>query len=201
MKRNIAIAAGVAAIALTGTVIAVRAGGAGPPQGVSAGITQATNNVTACSSIGGGGGLCNVSVNGSYFDVGLLGNGKYTGTLTIDWSTYAVNPNNNNEMCANITGKMTFTTGSSVLKAKLFVAPSFGGSFICEAGSSSPPFIYNRDLNLGMQMVSGTGKFKKLVPASSQVYYGGQSSNEMNATQTGPIGTYLDQGGFGTNFG
>ena len=68
-----------------------RAGNGSDPVTIAAGNAHATNNVTACSAIGGGGGSCTIKVSGDYFSYGVLGNGKYAGTLTIDWSTYALN--------------------------------------------------------------------------------------------------------------
>ena len=128
MKRKL-ILAGAAALTLAaaGTAIAVRAGPGGGPSAVAAGTVQATNNVAACSAIGGGGGPCTIKLSGDYFDYGLFGNGKYSGTLTIDWSTYALNANNN-EMCASVSGPITYTTGSSVLKTSVLGGASVSGA-------------------------------------------------------------------------
>jgi hypothetical protein len=199
-RRTIAIAAGVTALAVTGTVLAVRAGPGPNPEAVAAGTEQATNNVTACSAIGGGHGLCNVTVSGDYFDSGLLGNGKYSGKLVIDWSTYAANPNANSEMCANLSGTLTYTSGSSVLKTTMSGAPSFGGSYICESPEVFAPFAFNRDYLFFEQVVSGTGKFKHVTPKPSQLSVFGQEYGELNAAQTAATGTYLDSPNISSNF-
>jgi hypothetical protein len=191
MKRQtIAIAAGIVALAVTGTVLVARAGPGGTVESVGAGTAKATNNVAACSAIGGGGGLCDISLSGDYFDQGILGNGKYSGQLVIDWSTYASGPNN--EMCASVSGTMTYTTGSSVLKTNVVGASDFSKSYICETPIVSPPYAYNRDYNFFETVVSGTGKFKHIVPSSSNVFTNGEQWGELNSAQTAPTGKYLD---------
>ena len=167
MRRLPIVIAGVAAIALAGTIIVVRAG-SGQPEGVGAGLDTATNNVAACSAIGGGGGLCNISLHGDYFAgtgaggpggaVALLGSGKYTGTLTINWATYGPNSGFNNENCAQVSGTMTFTRGSSVLKTKL--TSGIPGAVICEVPQSYNQF--NRSFDYFEQLVSATGMFKNI---------------------------------------
>jgi hypothetical protein len=193
MRRLIIIAAGVAALALTGTMLAAHAGSGPNPEAVASGSANATNNVTACSAIGGGGGLCDVSLSGDYFDSGLIGFGKYTGKLVIDWSTYAANPNDNNEMCASASGTLTFTSGSSVLKTMVIGASDFSASYVCEAPEGFAPFKFNRDYFIGGGVISGTGKFKHVTPKSSQVAMIGPEWGELNAAQTAATGTYLDQ--------
>jgi hypothetical protein len=201
MRRLIIIAAGVGVLALSGTIIAVHAG-TPQPLGVAAGLSQATNNVAACSAIGGGGGPCNVSVHGDYFaaggpgapggNAGLLGDGKYTGTLTINWATYGPNSGFGNENCAQVSGTMTFTLGSSVLKTKL--TSGIPGASICEDPQSYNGF--NRNGDYFEQVVSGTGKFKNIVPSSSTVEFMFSSFASLNASQTA-TGMYLDQVVFG----
>lgn len=206
MKRKLIIAAGVAlTIASTGTVLAVRAGGSGPPEGVTAGLDKATNNVTNCTKVGGGGGKCDVSMKGDYFDRGLLGNGKYAFAVVIDWTTYGNDPNQNSENCATVSGTEVFTSGSSVLKATLIdTGTTTGGtatSVVCEANiGSPPPYLYNRDWNFSAQVTSGTGKFQYVDPSQSQMYMNGFSYNEMNSTMTAPVGVYFDQAFPGSNF-
>jgi hypothetical protein len=206
-RKTIAIAAGVAALALSGTVLIARAGpGGGGPEGVTAGLSKATNNVTACVSVGGGGGLCTVAVHGAYFDKTLLGNGTYQGTLTIHWSTYAFNPNQgqSGENCADVTGQLVLTSGSSVLKGTLISAGSVNSpnenSLVCEqTAAETGGFLYNRNVELNAQITSANGKFQHVIPKQSQfgLFFG--SSNEMDAaTQTKPIATYLDEGGTGS---
>lgn len=203
MRRSLIIAAGVAAFAVTGTVLVVRAGNA-QPEGVAAGLSTATNNVAACSAIGGGGGLCNVSVHGDYFAMGggagappgnpaLLGDGKYTGTLTINWATYGPYSGFNNENCAQVSGSMTFTLGSSVLKTTLMSGGP--GAAICEVPQSYNGF--NRMGDFYEQVVSATGKFKHIVPSSSTLEFIVFSFANLNASQTA-TGVYTDQGAFGS---
>ncbi len=198
MRRLPIIAAGVATVALAGTVIAVHAGSP-QPEGVFDGLSTATNNVAACSAIMGGGGLCNLSVHGTYITMGgqgaqanaaLLGTGKYTGALTVNWATYG---SNNGENCAQVSGTMTFTSGSSVLKTKLMTGTS-PGSLICEVPESYNGF--NRMGDYYDQVVSGTGKFKNIVPSSSTVEFIVFSYATLNGSQTA-TGVYLDQGNFG----
>jgi len=193
MKRTIGIAAGVAALVLTGTVLIARAGNGSDPVAVAAGNAHATNNVSACSAIGGGGGSCTIKVSGDYFSYGVLGNGKYAGTLTIDWSTYALN-SQNSEMCASISGPLTYTSGSSVLKVTETGGASSGGvfpnSFICETTTSPPASPFDRDYNFNGQVVSGNGKFKKVIASSSNVFENGNQFAQMNGSAAN--GNYLD---------
>jgi len=195
MKRVFFIVVGVIiGAAATATVISVRAGNGSDPVAVAAGNAHATNNVSACSAIGGGGGSCTIKVSGDYFSYGVLGNGKYAGTLTIDWSTYALNSQNNNEMCASISGPMTFTMGSSVLKVQETGGASSGGVFpssvICETTNSPPASPFDRDYNFNGQVVSGTGKFKKVIASNSNLFENGQQFAQMNRSAAN--GTYLD---------
>jgi hypothetical protein len=208
MKRILLIGVGVVIGALaTGTALAVHAGpGGGNPESVVAGTAKATNNVAACSQIGGpaGGGLCDLTIAGDYFDSGYLGSGKYSGKLVIDWSTYAANANDNNEMCASIAGPLTFTSGSSVLKVKVIGGASVGGSFpyssICETSGLTSPWLYNRDYSFWINLVSGSGKYSHIVISQSGMGMAGQSFGELNSAQTAPTGTYLDQPNIATNF-
>lgn len=204
MKRILLVVVGVVIGALaTGAVLIARAGNGGNPGVVGAGFDTATNNVSACSAIGGGGGQCKVTMTGDYFSNGLLGNGKYSGKLVIDWSTYAVNPNDNNEMCASASGTITYTSGSSVLKARVVGASDFSQSYVCEQPDSFPPYAWNRDYNLSgngnPNVISGTGKFKNVIPSQSSVYLNGQMFANLNSAQTAPTGTYLDQPNIGPN--
>ena len=204
MKRILLILVGVVIGALaTATVLTVRAG-PGQPESVFAGTVKATNNVTACSQIGGpvGGGLCDISLSGNYFDFGTLGIGKYTGKLVIDWSTYAVNSNDGNEMCASISGTMTFTTGSSVLKTKVIggasVSKVFPNSAICKS-PESPPYDWNRDYGFDIKVVSGTGIFQHVGPGNS-MFMGGEEYRRAELAQTAPTGRYLELAGVTTSF-
>ena len=192
MKRILLVLVGVVIGALaTGAVLNARAGaGGGDPTYAVAGTATTTNNVSACSAIGGGGGRCTSKVSGDYFTFGVLGSGKYAGTLTIDWSTYAVNPGANNEMCANISGPMTFTTGSSVLKVNVVAGSSFSYSYMCETPGTPVPF--DRNYLLYAQVVSGTGKFKHVIPSESFVVMGGNQFAQINAALSAPSGRYLD---------
>src|SRR5579862_2235347 len=123
MKRIIIGVTVATSVALaTGTALAVRAGDGGPPTAVAAGLSHATNNVAACSALGGGGGLCTVAFSGDFFSstggpsmTGLFGDGKYSGKVTIDWSTYGVD--GNPAGCANAYGTITYTLngGAGVL--------------------------------------------------------------------------------------
>lgn len=183
--------------ALTGTVLAVRAGPGGNPNTVAAGTVKATNNVIACSAISGGGGLCTIKLSGDYFDFGLLGNGKYTGTVTIDWSTYTVNYNDNDEMCASASGTLTFTTGSSVLKTAVIGASDFSQSFICESNNGQGAF--DRDYFFGGGVLSGTGRFSKLNKSTSNLGMNGQEFAQLNAAQTAATGLYLDSPNINAN--
>jgi hypothetical protein len=54
-----------------------------------------------------------------------------------------------------------------VLKVKETGASDFLQSFICESTGTSN--IYDRDYNLNGQVVSGTGRFAKIVPSNSNV--------------------------------
>lgn len=194
MKRIFFILVGVIIGAVaTATVISVRAGNGSDPVTIAAGNAHATNNVTACSAIGGGGGSCTIKVSGDYFSYGVLGNGKYAGTLTIDWSTYALN-SQNNEMCASISGPLTYTTGSSVLKVMETGGASVSGNFpnstICETSNTPPASPFDRDYNFNGQVVSGNGKFKKVIASSSNVFENGQQFAQMNGSVAN--GTYLD---------
>jgi hypothetical protein len=191
MKRILFIVVGMVIGALaTGAVLNAKAGAGGNPTTVAAGTVKATNNVTACSAFGGGGGgLCTVKLSGDYFDYGLLGNGKYSGTLTIDWSTYAVDPNFNSDMCASISGSMTYTTGSSVLKVKEIGASDFSQSFICESPYGQAP---SRIYFFQGQVISGTGKFSLIIANTSSVNEDGQEFVQENGSGV-PTGRYLDQ--------
>jgi hypothetical protein len=205
MKRILLILVGVVIGALaTGAVLTARAG-PGQPESIVAGTVKATNNVTACSAIGGGGGLCDITLSGNYFAAYLGGakelafNGTYTGKLVINWSTYAVNVNDGNEMCASISGPMTLTSGSSVLKLSVIGGASVSGVFpnsaICESPESFAPYDWNRDYGFQMQVVSGTGIFKHDV-AGGPEFLGGQEYCELNSAQTAPTGQYLDSSVF-----
>lgn len=189
--RTFIAGAGVAALALIATwIVIARAGGGGQPDAVASGTATATNDVAACSRIGGGGGLCHVSIHGDYFGDGLLGNGTYAGALTIDWSTYATT--GSGEKCASISGKMTFTSGWSVLKTTVVGASDLSNSEICESLGTAP-FVFNRDYFFFESIVSGTGRFKHVVPSESSLAMSGKAYGELNAAQTAATGTYLDQ--------
>jgi hypothetical protein len=196
MKPIIISVAVAATLALaTGTTLAVLAGDGGPPTGVGAGLSHTTNNVAACSAIGGGGGLCTVAFSGDYFSssggpafTGLFGNGKYSAKVTIDWSTYA--SNGQGEMCANATGTITYTLngGAGVLTTRLVKA----NSQFCERPGVNG-FIFNRDVNLQGNVTKGTGKYGLVIPSQSVIFFVGTSS----ALPT--VGTYeddLELGGF-----
>ena len=197
-KRTFIAAASVAALALIATGIMVaRAGGGGQSESVAAGTATATNNVAACSRIGGGGGHCHVSIHGDYFDGGLLGNGRYTGALTIDWSTYATTASG--EKCASVSGTMTFTSGWSVLRTRVVGASDLSNSEMCETPGTAP-FVFNRDYYFFENIVSGTGKFKHVVPSESSLVIYGKAYGELSSAQTAATGTYLDQPSIFTAF-
>ncbi len=168
----------------------MRCHGGGQPESVAAGTATATNNVAGCSKIGGGGGRCHVSIQGDYFDDGLLGNGTYTGRLTIDWSTYATT--GSGEKCASVSGTMTFTSRRSVLKTSVVGASDLSNSEICETAGTAP-FVFNRDYYFFENIVSGTGKFKHVLPSESSLVIYGKAYGELNPAQTAATGTYLDQ--------
>lgn len=191
MNRKLIIAGAVAlALAATGTVFAVRAVHAGPGNpafiGMTAGTSKATNNVAACSQIGGSGGLCDVTMKGNYFAQALPGvnNGTYKATVVIDWSTYAFD-SNFNENCAQVGsgGTMTFTSGSSTLKATI------GNGAVCEETQPSP-VVRDYFLNSGT-ITQATGIWKHINKASDQIGIQGSSWEFTNTT-----GSYLDQGFF-----
>ena len=166
MKRIVGIAAGFAAgVAVAGTVIAVHAGPA-YDTGVGAGTSTYTNNVAACTSVGGGGGLCTVKLKGDYFDATLLGDGTYSGTVTIDFSTYAYN-STVNESCAYMSGTITYSRNSSTMKTSL---PSGGSNLACDNGSGL------RDLFIGGQVTSVNGVWKHVNPSASTVSWNDRSS-------------------------
>jgi hypothetical protein len=193
MKRIIIGAALAATLALaTGTALSVRAGNGGPPTGVGAGLSHATNNVAACSALGGGGGLCTVAFSGDFFSstggpsfTGLFGNGKYSGKVTIDWSTYGVD--GNPAGCANAHGTITYTLngGAGVLTTSVVEAHGSPTDQVCEQPGSNG-FIFNRSVNLQGKVTKGTGKYLLVIPAQSVTFFVGTSS----ALPT--VGTYED---------
>lgn len=204
MKRIIIGVAVAASVALaTGTTLAVRAGNGGPPTGVAAGLSHPTNNVTACSTIGGGGGLCTVAYSGAYFGPSsqpgpgsiALGNGTYSGKVTIDWTTYG--KDGNPAGCASAYGTITYTLngGAGVLTTSVVEVTGSPVDQVCE--QQDYPWIFNRSFNLTGNVIKGTGKYKKVIAAQSVIYFVGLSS----ALPTGlaPVTGYEDTvtlGGF-----
>lgn len=185
MKRTFGIAAGVAALALTGTVLAVRAGPANPAAyGITAGTSKATNNVAACSKVGGSGGLCDVTMKGNYFAQALPGvnNGTYKVALVINWATYGYN-SQLGENCASATGTETFVSGSSTLKATLAFTD------MCEE-AASPPVVRDYFINSGT-ITEATGIWSNINKAIDSVGIQGQSYEF-----TSKVGSYLDTGIF-----
>jgi hypothetical protein len=205
MKRIIVGVAVAASVALaTGTTLAVRAGNGGPPTGVAAGLSHPTNNATACSAIGGGGGLCTVAFSGVYFGpisnpgpgAIPLGNGTYSGKVTIDWSTYGID--GNAAGCASAFGTITYTLngGAGVLTTSVAEVTGSPVDTVCEQPGANG-FIFNRLVNLQGNITKGTGKYKKVIAAQSVIFFTGMSS----ALPTGmaPITGYEDNitlGGF-----
>jgi hypothetical protein len=197
MKRIIigVTVAGTLAL-VTGATLAVRAGNGGPPTGVAAGLSHPTNNVTACSAIGGGGGLCTVAFSGTYFGPpsqpgpGLiaLGNGTYSGKVTIDWSTYGID--GNAAGCASAYGTITYTLngGLGVLTTSVAEVTGSPVDTVCE--QPDYPWIFNRLFNLDGNVTKGTGKYKKVIAAQSEIFFTGMSS----ALPTGlaPVTGYED---------
>jgi len=128
MKRIIIIAAGVAALALTGT--SALAGG--PIDGSAAGReTSAPNASATCNPFAAtkpSDYLCRFTVHGSYFDNNsIVADGTYTGTITHDWSTSGTgNTNYNNEQCVAVSGTITYkrTGKSGALTTKLVAFPT-----------------------------------------------------------------------------
>jgi hypothetical protein len=197
MKRKLIIAGVALALAAgTGTFFAARAVHAGPGNpalyGLTGGTSKATNNVSACSALGGGGGVCYVTMKGNYNAQALPGvsNGTYKVLLVIDWATYAYN-SNFGENCASASGELTLTSGSSTLATTL---QSTGGSLVCEETQSSP-VVRDYFLN-GNDIYKATGIWKHINRAGSQI---GIQGSDWEFTNT--VGSYLDQGFFNnTNF-
>jgi hypothetical protein len=184
MKRIIIGVALAASVALaTGTTLAVRAGNGSPPTAVGAGLSHATNNVAACSALGGGGGLCTVAFSGDFFGpgggpnfTGLFGDGKYSGKVTIDWSTYGID--GNPAGCANAYGTITYTLngGAGVLTTSVVEAHGSAVDQFCEQPGVNG-FIFNRSVNLQGNVTKGTGKYKLVEPyPQSVVFFVGTSS-------------------------
>jgi hypothetical protein len=191
MRRRLVpiIAAGAAAVFLGGATIA-HAGPGGPPEGVYAGTSQNTNNVSACAAETSTG-LCTYSIADSYFDT-VLGNGHMVGTYTVDWSTLAYNSNAGSN-CANIvSGSIQFKlNSSSVLRTD---DPAADGSQICQDTNNPGSFF----TNLGLQIIGATGSytkgaFKNMDKSATFIGFGGESF------QIGTSGKYLDAGNTGVN--
>jgi hypothetical protein len=194
MRRLIILAAvAVAAIAGTATTAFAGSGGGGFTDGVYAGRAQYGSSC-ATQTVN-----CSDSTHGAYFtgSPDKLGDGNYTGSLTVQWSksfvdTGAVNGQFTGETCAPVTGTMQFKVGSNVLRTALVPTANQGAdgnSEMCFNGTA--PVFYQYDLVL--QVIGGTGTFSHVVKAGSTVYFdgGGGSPN-------GSMTSYLDQGQLGS---
>jgi hypothetical protein len=188
--RRLVVSVAVAVVAIAGTATTALAGGSGGPTfGVYAGrsirhITKAATcnpqAPTTTSDL-----QCTFNTHGAYFDTSILGDGTYTGTETIDWSTYAFN-STFNANCANVSGNVVYKLNStSVLRVKLD-KPS---SFVCEM----PQDATFHNVNVTEIVTGGTGKFSKVVKATSWIGVTGAS------LPTATAGSYLDSGTESTN--
>ena len=62
------------------------------------------------------------------------------------------------------------------------VSGNFPNSTICETSNTPPASPFDRDYNFNGQVVSGTGKFKKVIASSSNVFENGQQFAQMNGS-------------------
>ena len=202
MKRLIIIiAAGVAALGLTGT--SALAGG--PIEGAAAGRENAAPNASAtCNPFAAtqpSDYLCRYQVHGSYFDDNsILGDGTYTGTITQDYNTIGAtgNANHNNEQCLSVSGTITYkrTGKTGVLTTTLVAIPVpfdpinglYSMTCIPPAGGYGSDFHYKQDVT------GATGYFHSAVkdPTGDYIIVNGyeypSGGNHQNYTVEASLG-------------
>ncbi len=78
-------------------------------------------------------------------------------------------------------------------------ASDVSNSEICGTAGTAP-FVFNRDYYFFENIVSGSGRFKRVVPSESSLAIYGRAYGELNSAQTAATGTYLDQPSIFTAF-
>jgi hypothetical protein len=202
MLRPIIFAAIAAAFAITGTPALAGNG----IDGTYAGRSIAAPNASAtCNPFVGSTKpsdyFCRFNVHGAYYDDTVLGDGTYSGTLTVNWNASAGgnNPNYNNEQCQQVTGTIIYKRSgkSGALTVALVPNPA---PFNPTTGLDSMLCIYQAngttDFHYLEDVTSVTGYFKTVVkhPSSSSIDVNGYSN------PSGPIAANsLDSAFIGAN--
>jgi hypothetical protein len=200
MKRIIAIAAGIAALALGGTTALA----GGPVDGTSAGRDIGAPNASATCNLASptkpSDYLCRFAIHGSYFDDNpILGDGTYTGTITQVWSNQGTNTNYSNEPCILVTGTITYkrTGKSGSLTTTLVANPTpfdpANGLYSMACWSGSGPEAGSGDFHYMEQVTGATGYFHTAVkhPTTSNITANGNSYPSGGSAQNELVNAYL----------
>ena len=185
MFKRCWLALGIPVVLLLGSATVAMASTSNPVSGTAAGKSvsaptpAATCNPQAPQQTSDY--LCRFKLHGSYFDDTYLGDGTYSGTVTIDYRTYAYNATYN-ENCANVSGSISYhrkTAPTGTLRTVLDSA----NSYVCE---QSDPTIH--DTHLTELVSGGSGTFANVI--------GGTITSSGTSYPTSTPGTYNDESHF-----